>query len=122
MPVVGIGKRYGLSPDFITLADVQPLQIAAVRDMYLRHPDAKWHYVVGDDTFVLADSVVRMLENYDADQPLWLTPGAGLIDAPAGFDASAWPLRDKVIDERSIGLEFLFLYFVFVFFWGLGFV
>lgn len=50
VPVVGLGERYHLQPDFVTMSDVQPLQIAAVRDMYLRHPDAKWFYIVGDDT------------------------------------------------------------------------
>jgi hypothetical protein len=88
VPVVGLGDRYKLRPDYVTMSDVQPLQIVAVRDMYLRHPDAKWYYIVGDDTYVFAsksivlerasssvlllDSLVRMLEDYDASNPLWL--------------------------------------------------
>ena len=54
VPVIGLGARYHLQPDYVTMSDVQPLQIVAVRDMYLRHPNAKWFYIVGDDTYVIA--------------------------------------------------------------------
>jgi hypothetical protein len=102
VPVVGIGVRYGLRPDFETLSDVQPLQIVAVRDMYLRHPKAKWYYIIGDDVYIVANALVRMLEGYDASKEIWLTQYPGERPVPPGFDVSSWPDRTPLVDARGV--------------------
>jgi hypothetical protein len=72
IPIVGLKQRYpALRSDVESELDVQPIQMLAVRDMYVRHPSAKWFYIVGDDLFAIADHMVRMLEPYDPSVPRW---------------------------------------------------
>jgi hypothetical protein len=102
VPVVGLGARYKIRPDFETLDDVQALQIVAVRDMYLRHPTGKWFYIIGDDVYIVANTLVRMLERYDASQELWLVQYPGERAVPPEFDLSVWPDRVAMIRERNL--------------------
>ena len=101
LPIIGLGERYNLTLGTATYSEVQPLQMFAVRDMYLRHPQGKWFYVVGDDVYAIANTMVRMLQDYDADQLLWLVQYPGEYDVPAGFNATAWPDRLPIVDEKQ---------------------
>lgn len=99
VPIIGLGERYRFESGAHAYAFVQPMQLLAVRDMYLRRPQGKWFWVVGDDVYAVANTMVRMLEQYDAAADLWLVQyGEPSYNVPAGFDVSAWPNRTAVID------------------------
>jgi hypothetical protein len=81
---------------------VQALQIVAVRDMYLRHPTGKWYYIIGDDVYIVANTLVRMLQQYDASKELWLVQFPGEQPVSPEFDLSTWPDRVPMIRERGV--------------------
>ena len=73
IPVIGLAAKYPhLRTDVVTSLDVQPIQMLALRDMYLRHPHAKWYYIVGDDLFAIADHMpAHASSSTTASQPHW---------------------------------------------------
>ena len=59
--------------------EVQKLQLMLARDLYFRNPHGKWYYIVGDDMYVVAHHVLRMLEEYDHTGDTWLVLGPGIF-------------------------------------------
>ena len=100
--VVGLGERYGVRPDYKTMEDVQSLQLVAMRDMYLRYPEGKWYYIVGDDMFVVVDELRRMLVTYDETLDYWLVNYSGTRILPDNFNTTEWPNRVPMIDQKKI--------------------
>ena len=84
------------------MEDVQSLQLVAMRDMYLRYPEGKWYYIVGDDMFVVVDELRRMLATYDETLDYWLVNYSGTRILPDNFNTTEWPNRVPMIDQKKI--------------------
>lgn len=52
--------------------NAQLLQLHGLRHLVASHPDAKWFFVAGDDTYLHPDFTLQMLDAYDPAEPLWL--------------------------------------------------
>ncbi len=49
---------------------MQFVQLYGLKEMYLKHPDKSWYYIVGCDTYLHPDYVRNMLESFDASEAL----------------------------------------------------
>uniref|UniRef100_A0A7S1VF79 N-acetylgalactosaminide beta-1,3-galactosyltransferase n=1 Tax=Sexangularia sp. CB-2014 TaxID=1486929 RepID=A0A7S1VF79_9EUKA len=92
IPIVGMSERY---PTLVSsrATAVQAMQLLAYRELLARFPTARWFYTVGCDTYVHADHLLRLLDEYDPDVDHWVAP-ASWPDSkgiPAGFDTSGYP-------------------------------
>ncbi|KAJ9465081.1 hypothetical protein DIPPA_26088 [Diplonema papillatum] len=79
--------------------NAQLLQLHGLADMYRRHPEAHWFLIVGDDTYVNSDEMLKGLEEYDSEEMLWLAP-YGYRETRGKSDA--WKWLDKVISVDKL--------------------
>jgi len=64
IPVQGL-ERYSLKPEYSDNFATSYFQIRGLKDIYLKNPSAKWYYIVGCDTFLNSDYMMRALESFD---------------------------------------------------------
>ncbi|KAH0790557.1 hypothetical protein GPJ56_005546 [Histomonas meleagridis] len=49
--------------------EAQPRFLPAMKDMWLRHPTAKWYLIGDDDTYFYHKNIIRRLAKYDSSLP-----------------------------------------------------
>lgn len=74
IPVHGL-ESYNLKPEYIDPFVTSYVQIWGLKDMYLKNPNAKWYYIVGCDTFLNTDYMMRALQGFDPSKGWWITKG-----------------------------------------------
>jgi hypothetical protein len=96
-------SRVTLHDDFFSSV---PKFVLALVDLYARHPEAKWYYVAGCDTYLIAANMLRALGGLDhrrrillgghpgihfakTEQLVFLSGGSGLIFSRAYVEALA---------------------------------
>jgi len=76
IPVQGLVDKYNnLKPEYADSYVTAYVQIWGLKDMYYKNPNAKWYYIVGCDTFLNSDYMMRALESFDPSKDWWISSG-----------------------------------------------
>lgn len=74
IPVQGL-EKYNLKPEYRDSYVTAYVQIWGLKDLYYKNPNAKWYYIVGCDTFLNSDYMMRALESFDPSKDWWISSG-----------------------------------------------
>ncbi|KAK3233106.1 hypothetical protein CYMTET_56576 [Cymbomonas tetramitiformis] len=72
VPTVGF-EHLGELPDYENPTAAHTVQLYGLADLYHRHPDKAWYYIVGCDTYLNVDFALSMLDTFDAKDDWWLS-------------------------------------------------
>jgi len=95
IPVQGL-ESYNLKPEYRDSFVTAYVQIWGLKDMYYKNPNAKWYYIVGCDTFLHSDYMMRALESFDPSKDWWISAGKYPAQFQKNMNLTGW---DKWVER-----------------------
>jgi len=84
-------QEHNLKPEYKDSFTTAYVQLWGLKDMYYKNPNAKWYYIVGCDTFLNVDYMMRVLEDFDPSKDWWITQGNARRKFDKSVNISGWP-------------------------------